>query len=510
MPPGRNDPCACGSGRKFKNCCAPKDHLAALESDRARARYRRGLALERQGRLTEAIAAYRPADGFAPALPEANSRLGHLLLGLGRAEEAARAFRAAANGSTGAERRLDLTRAMMIEKEDVEAEAELRRVLTADPDSSDAWWLLGRILAETGRLDKARAAFERSVALNPKQGAVYYDLVRAYTLSQADRPLVDQMLAAARSVDETDQRIRLQLALGKAFDDLQDYASAMRHFAGANRIKRTLAPFDRQALARRVDDLIEQFTPIIVSSQEEGGDDSELPVFVLGMPRSGTTLVEQILASHREVAGLGEIRFWPARAQLFEEIATAVPLAQFRRRAAKDCLAVLSALAPGAARAVDKNPFNFLWAGLIHWVFPRAVIVHCRRDPIDTCLSIYRNYFAPQSDFSTDPADLVFYYRQYLRLMDHWRRLLPPDRFVEIDYEDLVADPEPASRRLVEACGLGWDPACLRPELNSRPVRSASKFQVRQTIRRESVGRWRRYGPWLGPLAELDDAPAKD
>lgn len=501
--PGRNDPCPCGSGRKYKHCCAGKDQAIKQQDNVARAQYQRGLRLEKEGREAEAVDAYRFAAALSPALPEANSRIGHLLLAKGRITEASIAFRAAAGNSEVPERRLDLIRALMIEEKDAEAELQLRRFLEQDPKSGDGYWLLGRLMSEAGRFIGARAALERAIALDPANGAIYYDLVRTFTLTPADRPLVNRMLAQTHKRNPTDQRIRLHFGLGKAFDDLKDYGAAMLHFAEANRIKSTLGRLDRNAFVKRIDNVIERFTSDFIAAHVGQGSDSLLPVLVLGMPRSGTTLVEQIISSHRQVIGAGELQFWNGRGALFDKMLDGVSVAEFQRQAAHDYLSILQNIAPQATRVTDKAPFNFLWAGLIHLVFPRAVICHCRRNPIDTCLSIFSTYFGHRADFSTDRDDLAFYYRHYLRLMAHWRMRLPTNRFVDVDYEVLVSDPENVSRQLVAACGLAWDPACLEPERNERIVRSASKWQARQPIHDTAVGRWRRYEPWIGGLSEL-------
>jgi sulfotransferase family protein len=203
------------------------------------------------------------------------------------------------------------------------------------------------------------------------------------------------------------------------------------------------------------------------------------------------------------------MQFWTQRGPLFDAAPDGASIAEIQRQTAADCLATLRAVAPGAARVVDKDPFNFLWAGAIHLAFPRALIIHCRRNPIDTCLSVFSTYFRWRPDFSTSPQDLVFYYRQYLRLMAHWRVTLPRERFIEVDYEALVANSEVESRRLIAASGLEWQPQCLRPQDNKRPVRSASRWQARQPIYGGAVGRWRRYEPWIGAFRELapDAAP---
>jgi tetratricopeptide (TPR) repeat protein len=479
--------------------------LAAIENTRDQALLRRGLKLESDGQVAEAIEAYRIAAGHSGVAAEANSRLGHIFLALGRAAPAVEAFRSAsASDPDNAKRRLDLVRALLIEKDDDEAEAQVRRALIADPGSGDGYWLLGRILAERGCFVEARSAFEQSLSLNARQGGVYFDLARSYTLSETDRPLIEQMLAASRSITETDQRIRLHFALGKAFDDLKDYGSAVQHFAKANRLKKAVCRFDREALVRRIDRLIETFTPAYMASHSGNSDGSQLPVMVLGMPRSGTTLVEQIISSHPDVVGAGELQFWPECERAFENLASRNRIVDFQQRAARDCVATLRFIAPDALRVVDKNPFNFLRIGLINSIFSDCAIVHCRRNPIDTCLSLHGTYFKATSDFSTDQDDLVFYYREYLRVMAHWRTVLPAGRMIDLDYEALIADPESAARRLIAVCGLPWDSACLRPELNDRVVRTPSKWQARQPINGRSAGRWRRYEPWIGKLLELE------
>lgn len=507
MPkPGRNDPCPCGSGLKYKACCAAKDEQAAAAEALGQARFRAAVALERSGRTDEAIAAYSRMSRDEATAADALSRLGHIFLSRGRAKEAVNALRAAAAAAPdNPARRLDLVRALTVEKQDAEAEAEVRAILEIAPANSEAWWLLGRILSETGRFDLARAALERADALDPGQGVVCYDLVRSYRLSEADRPLVRRMLARARAPADTDQRIRLHLALGKAFDDLGDHGAAMAQFGLANRAKQEMVSFDRAGFVRRIDALIAQFSPDYLAALRAGGDPSPLPIMVLGMPRSGTTLVEQILSSHPAIEGAGELQFWAGRGALFNQVPPGAPVRDFQRQAARDALETLGGLAPEASRVVDKAPFNFLWAGLINLVFPNAIIVHCRRSALDTCLSISSTYFAARPDFPTFGADLAAYYRQYLRLMAHWRAVLPADRFVEVDYEALVTDPEPQVKRLIAACGLAWDPACLHPELNTRVVRTPSKWQARQPIAAGSVGRWRRYEPWLGDLRDLAD-----
>jgi tetratricopeptide (TPR) repeat protein len=500
-PPGRNDPCPCGSGRKFKHCCAGKPPEPAPPIRLAEAELRRGQELERQGRLDEAMIAFRVA---ALEWPEADSRLGHILAGYGRRAEAAHHFRAAAGAApANLERRMDLVRAHLFEGDTEGAKVELRRLVADDPANGDALWLLGRLLTEAGDFAEAADLYARVIEKDPARSGVYYDLVRIRTLTEADRPMIGAMLAAVRGTNLAEDRAKLHLALAKAFDDLGDYGSAMNQILQANQVRSPLARFDRLAVTRHTDAVIERFDEDFIASRVSHGDPSTLPMMIVGLPRSGTTLMEQILSSHPAVAGAGELNFWSTRDPLLNPKVAEAWLDRYQAETAREALAMLRDLAPGAAHVIDKNPFNFLWLGPIHLTFPRAMIIHCRRHPIDTCLSMAFTHLAARSDLPVDLADLVFYHRQYERMMAHWRAVLPPDRFIEVDYEALVADPEPIARRLIAALDLPWDPACLSPERNTRAVKTNSTWQVRQPIYRGSVERWRRYEPWLGPLREL-------
>ena len=291
------------------------------------------------------------------------------------------------------------------------------------------------------------------------------------------------------------------------------------------RLRRGFALFDSAMFATEIDRLIARCTPELLARASELGNCDATPVLILGMPRSGTTLVEQIISMHPEVGAGDELHFWNGRGVAWlragatgnetsagpkDHVGKEFVAPEFLARAAADYLGVLRAISPKAARVTDKMPFNFLWAGLIHLTFPRATIIHCRRAAVDTALSIHQTHFHPGLAFPTGGDELVAYFHSYQRLTDHWRRVLPADRFIEVDYEELTREPEPVIRRIIAACGLAWDDACLRPELNPRAVRTPSKWQTRQKIYRTSVARWRRYEPWLGPLRALVDSKGND
>jgi hypothetical protein len=248
--------------------------------------------------------------------------------------------------------------------------------------------------------------------------------------------------------------------------------------------------------------MIARFTRELFASRNVEGEDDDTPVLVLGMPRSGTTLIERIVSSHPGVAGGGELVFWNDHApgQVDAEPETLAGAADELRTA---YLRLLRGIGPDALRVTDKMPFNFLWVGLVHLLLPGARFVHCRRNPIDTCLSVYTTHFTQTWGFASDRADLVFYYRQYLRLAGHWRSVIPADRWIDVDYEEATSAPEAIARRLVAFSGLEWDAACLAPERNPDAVRTANKWQARQPVYRTSVERWRKYEPWIGELATL-------
>jgi len=486
--------------------------------------FRLGIALEKVGNIGGAVVAYERATQLLPSLTEAWFRAGALVYELGHRDEAIGCFRrAAATGGKTNFGRLGKARALLTEDRNQEAEKVLRQTLALDPKNALAHDLLGNLLSEYGRFDEARECFQRAIAIAPLLAGCYYDLVRCrpVTNNQDDEGLLQRMEAALTTPGlEAAQRLRLHLAIGKAAGDLGDYGLAMKHFDAADAVRRASVPFDPAAFSVEIDRLIARCTPEFIGRARELGSNDATPVLILGMPRSGTTLVEQIVSMHPEVGAGDELQFWNGRgAEWHRSVASGNAAAGngsglvsaenlvsgFLAKAAGDYLRVLRGIAPKAARVTDKMPFNFLWAGLIHVAFPRATIIHCRRAAVDTALSIHQTHFHPGLAFPTGGAELVAYFRDYQRLVDHWRNVLPADRFIEVDYEELTRAPEPVIRRIIAACGLAWHDACLRPQSNPRAVKTPSKWQTRQPIYRSSVARWRRYEPWLGPLRALVD-----
>ncbi|SFF68673.1 Tfp pilus assembly protein PilF [Fontimonas thermophila] len=394
-----------------------------------------------------------------------------------------------------------------------------RRGVQAVPDSPEMHMGLAQLTEDLGDREGAERSFRQALALRPDWPIALEGLL---TLIR-DRA-EPELLTRARAIVEDPRRppqdrANVGFGLGKALD-ARDPDAAFAIWTLANRARREqIGPYDRDRLTRRIDRTIAAFSDAQYERLRNAGDPDPRPVFVIGMPRSGTTLVEQIIAAHPQAHGYGELpeigriaRELPRRAgsiQKWPEVLSVVD-EQVLKSAAADYLANLVRREPSSAmRWIDKAPLNFFYAGLIALMFPRATIIWCRRDPRDVCVSIYGENFSLDQGFATDLADLGYFYREHMRLMRHWCRLFG-ERIYECVYEDLVAAPEAGTRRLIDVVGLPWDDACLAFHRNDRAVLTPSRWQVRQPMYAQSVGRWRRYARHIGPLLEAlgDEAPA--
>jgi tetratricopeptide (TPR) repeat protein len=463
-----------------------------------------GYIFESLGQNAKAIASYRAAVALKPDLVAVQLRLGDLYLERRLRVESAAAFRAAAAAAGGVTARIAEARALEVSGDFDDALAATRSIVEAHPESADAHLFLARLLGQAGRSAQAAAHYQRVTELSPDMSAAWSGVATNKRFTAEDGPRIALMNAAlARPSLTPRDRQALHFALGKANDDMGDYQVAMRNFEAANRLRALSGGLDRDALARRIDKVIEATSRGYRNPQPDPGVEDATPILIVGMPRSGSTLAEQILSSHPEIAAGGEMEFWPARDAPGVDIWSLASTAEATRRLGAEYLAMLRASGPDARRVTDKALGNFMRLGVIHRVFPNATLIHCRRHPIDTALSIFTTDFEANLDYASRRSDLVFFYRQYQRLMAHWREVLPPNRLIELDYEALVAHPEPQARRLIISCGLEWDDACLAPHRNTRRINTMSLWQARQPIYRTSVERWRRYEPWLGELREL-------
>jgi len=369
---------------------------------------------------------------------------------------------------------------------------------------------LATLHSDRGDFQAARDVYGRVLDRDPMAGGAHYGLASLKTFEQGD-PHINQMetLLADPSL-EPNAEATICFSLGRAYDQLDRLDEAMAHFARGNRVKREMTDFDVGAERTNTQRIASAFGPELFDKFTGVGDPSELPVFVFGMPRSGTTLVEQILASHPSVHGAGEINdLWrivsglgkalPPGSRQPEDIGEAPP--EIWRELGERYVRRLRHYAPDADRITDKLPFNYTLAGIIRLALPRSRIIHCVRDPRDTCVSCYMTSFQNDRGFTFDLAELGETYRLYWDLMEHWRAVLPGG-FYEIRYESLVEDMENQSRALVDYLGLEWSEDCLRFFENPRTVTTASMTQVRRPVYKSSVGRWRRYRDYLGPLIQ--------
>jgi hypothetical protein len=314
---------------------------------------------------------------------------------------------------------------------------------------------------------------------------------------------------AAKPLRARDE-IHLRYAIGKYFDDVKNFEQAFINYRRANELaKLSRASHDREQVKRAFDAIAQHYDRAWVEQARNWGSPSIRPVFVVGMPRSGTSLAEQILASHPRVFGAGELPYWQnAAARMAASAPRDEPGESASRALAENYMRLLTDMSTDAERVVDKMPGNFIHLGLIHAALPQARIVHLQRNPLDTCLSIYFQNFHRAHTYANDLEDLAHYYSEYLRIMEHWRSVLPADAILDVPYESLVDEQEVWSRKMIEFIGLSWDPACIDFHKTSRRVNTFSKWQVRQKISRSSVERWRNYAPFIRPLMRLAEAPA--
>ena len=385
-----------------------------------------------------------------------------------------------------------------------------RKALEIDAEHPLARIGLARTLIGLGRTDEAASYLKESIARRVAVAEAHHVLASTRKFAAAP-PELEAILSELGSPSvPAEERHDLHLAAGKILNDLRNYDDAMDHFLKGKSLKAQQFDFDIEAYRSRVDALIDLFGPKLLAEKQGFGDMSETPVFVLGMPRSGTTLTEQICSSHPDVHGAGELAKLPrmavanglkfATGRAFGEPIRSLTLKQ-SQELARQYLSNLDLYTSVAPRIVDKMPHNFELVGLIAILFPRARIIHCRRDAIDNCVSCFISNLQKAHSYSYDLTKLGLYYREYDRLMRHWQALLP-GRIFENRYEEMVADQEGQSRRLIDHLGLPWDEACLRFFEKEGSVRTISHWQVRQPIYTSSVKRWKNYGDKIQPLID--------
>jgi tetratricopeptide (TPR) repeat protein len=468
-----------------------------------------GLALENLKDWRAAAAAYQTAVELEPTRPATLIRLATALSELGQYYPAIRYFREAT--SLAPDERLahaGLGVALQRGEDTAGSIAAFQRALELAPDRADVWHLQGRNFDAIGQFDEAAACYNRSLELDPGSAEVRRSLANIGKLENGASEIASLGGVLANTALPVLNRIAAGFALGTLLDKTGVYDGAFQAFETANTLARAYhaargESFDIAKVRRDIDSRIKGFDRGALAAAGIQGNPSELPVFVVGMPRSGTTLVEQIAASHERVHAVGETRDMDNIIRRLGQQQPGVHPALWDREAvrreAEDHLSHLRAVAGHADRVVDKLPDNILMLGEIAVLFPRARVIICRRDPRDVCLSCYFQQFDDPTPWSLDLSDCAARASEITRLMDFWSQRQPL-RILRMDYEALVGDLEGQSRRLIDFLGLEWDPACLDFHKTDRKVLTASQWQVRQPLYASSVGRWKHYRRHLGPM----------
>jgi tetratricopeptide (TPR) repeat protein len=511
-------------------------------SDRAKAQqpFHRGNKSFERGAYSEAAALFEEAVELDPSLAEALNNLGSSLSFLGRYDEAQQCFRQAiaikpnysdAHGNLGNLLRMkadlvaaevSLRRALKLRPTFTAARINLgltltflgrlrdaracfAKVLKAAPRNVQALFGIGQLSALEGRFEEAETTFKRIVDIDPKMPAAWASLAGTRKMTDADGEWFKNAEKIATSDVHPLDEANLRFAMGKYLDDVGKFASAFQNFKRGNELLKTAAAdYDRMGRSRLIDELIRVYTREEISKIQIPGSASSKPVFVVGMPRSGTSLAEQIIASHPAAYGAGELHFWEALIAKDAGLRQGILSEPARAKVAEEYLRILEASSANASRVVDKAPVNSDFLGLIYSVFPNARVIYMQRDPIDSCLSCYFQQFLLGLNFTFDLSDLAHYYREHRRMMVHWRKVLPPGFILDVPYEELVSDQETWSRKMLDFIDLEWNPRVLEFHTTKRQVVTASAWQVRQKIYKNSVARWRNYEQFIGPLKALE------
>ncbi|MCZ6641358.1 MAG: sulfotransferase [Gammaproteobacteria bacterium] len=505
-----------------------------------------GNALLANGEIDQAIERYEAALLNEPGLTEARRNLANALLTHAQPDEALRHILIAARANPGAiEIQVSMGNILQDLGRHDDAIACFKAVIEARPDSAPVHCNLGNVLKDVGRLPEATKHYERALELDPNYAEAHYCLgrVRQYlgdneqassefrmaitfdryctkawrAITELDRQSltdaeIKTMGAALESGEYSpEQQLHLEFALGKSYEDAGEHVIASVHYQRGNRLCRNRIAYSFQHDQMVFEHVKATFNAGFFDRWADVGSADTTPIFLVGMPRSGSTLVEQILASHPSVYGGGELPLLPRaitrRFPLADGVDYTAALSTASQEdfdvVAESYLATQRQLAPDAQRISDKLLSNFLNIGLIRVLFPNARIIHCVRDPRDTCFSIYKLIFGARGHhYAYDLEELGRYYNGYAQLMDHWDDVLP-GHVHQVHYESLVVEQESTTRALLESCGLPWNPACLEFHKSERPVVTHSASQVRQPIFRGAIGAWRPYEASLAPLLRL-------
>ena len=465
----------------------------------------------RVGRYKDSEALLRRALELAPDFTVARSNLAGILYRQNRFPEAVETLDQVLHVEGDHVPSRNLKAAALGRIGDYDEALELYAELTQRfPDNAKLWMSQGHLLKTVGRQDDSISAYRQALAIEPTLGEIWWSLANLKTVKFDDADLRAMQAALAAPGLSDEDHFHLDFALGKAFDDRQEPERAFSHYAAANSLRRKELDYDPAVITNHVDRIISQFTPEFLGERAGRGCDAPDAIFILGMPRAGSTLIEQILSSHSAVEGTMELPDMPAialregrsggpagwvdavadmsAAKLTELGAEYIERTQIQRKSDKPFF-------------IDKLPNNWIYTGLIHLILPKAKIIDARRHPMDCCFSNFRQHFAKGQAFSYDLTDMGRYYTDYVRLMAHFDAVLP-GRVHRVIHEELVENPQVEVQKLLDYLGLPFEHACMKFHENSRAVRTASSEQVRRPLNRDGMDQWRPYEAWLAPLKD--------
>jgi Flp pilus assembly protein TadD len=489
----------------YEEAVALYEKAIDLDSSHAEALNNLGASLPHVGRYEEAEQCFRQAIAIKPNYADPYGNLGILLRSKSQLAAAEAALRRALKLRPNyVDARINLGLVLTYLGRLRDARACFAKVLKATPGNVLALQGMGQIAVLEGRFNEAETTFKHVLELDPKMPAAWSALAGLRKMTIADAEWFTKAEEIATSGINPLEEVNLRFAMGKYSDEIGNFSQAFQNYKRGNELLKNAAEdYDRKERSRLIDELIRGYSREAISTIEGAGSDSTKPVFVVGMPRSGTSLVEQIIASHPAAYGAGELLFWESLMGAQTAIRQGILSQPVRAKTAEACLRVLQGHSGDALRVIDKAPVNSDFLGVIYSVFPNARVIYMQRDPIDTCLSCYFQNFLTGLNFTLDLSDLAHYYREHRRLMAHWRAVLPQGFILDVPYEELVGDQEAWSRKILQFIGLEWDDRCLEFHKNTRQLVTASAWQARQKIYNSSVARWRNYEKFIGPLKGL-------
>ncbi len=470
--------------RRYDAAVASCDTAIRLRPDFAEAYNNRGVALHEVSRYDDALASYDKAIALKPDCAEAHKNRGATLQELKRLDDAL---------------------------------ASCERAIALKPDYAEAYQTRGLCLVSKGDMQAAEEMYLKALELKPDFTDPVFSLVQIRKYRYRDHPDVKNIRSLlGKPAISLHGRECLYFSLGKIYDDCGLYDEAFKCYRQANQMRNIAVSYNPRRVAEFTDSIINVFSRDFLAQPFAFASDSQSPLFIIGMPRSGTTLMAHILSNHRAIGSAGELPTildsisllpelvgnkipYPEAAKRITPVVATRLIDDYGKRLRRDT-------GSDFARVVDKHPLNFRHLGFISMLFPRARIIHCTRHPLDTGLSNYFQRFTFSYDYSFDLRNIGHFYREYTRIMEHWRKVLPT-ALVEVSYEDMIKNTEQMVRKTLVSLGLEWDERCLAPHTNPCAVDSASNWQVRQPIYSESVARWRHYEKHLGPLKEMVQPP---